>query len=343
MTVTEIGRVSSLVDTEAERAGTTSPASEQRVGLRTTLFAVLRRLAGGVVVLWLTVTAAFVALQLAPGSVVDALLPVEQRTPEAVAALLTEWGLDRPVWEQYLDYLLRLTHGDLGTSYVLHRPVSEVIGTQLGPTVQLALTGLLVALVLAVLLSTVTAGRPRASRIASGVELAVVSIPEFWLGIVLLVVFSFRLGWFPVAGANGLQSLVLPALTLGLGVVGLVSQVLREGVERSLEQPWALSVRARGSSETALRLRHSLRHAALPVTTLLAWLIGGLFGGVIVVEQVFGRPGIGVVALQAAQGRDLPVVLGVALFSAVVYVAVNTLVDLLALVIDPRLRTEARG
>jgi peptide/nickel transport system permease protein len=244
---------------------------------------------------------------------------------------------------QYFSYLGRLLHGDLGTSYQLQRPVTEVIGSQLGSTIALAVSGLLVALVLAVLLAVTTAGRPWASRIANGIELTLVSIPEFWLGIVLLVVFSFRLGWFPVAGANGLRSLVLPAFALGLGLVGLVSQVLREGVERSLEQPYSLSVRARGVSETGLRVRHSLRHASLPVATLLGWIVGGLLGGVIIVEQVFGRPGIGVVALQAAQSRDLPVVLGVALFSALVYVVVNTAVDLLALVIDPRLRSGGRS
>ncbi|GAA4845701.1 ABC transporter permease [Luteimicrobium xylanilyticum] len=309
----------------------------------TTLAAVGRRLVGAVVVLWASVTVAFVALQLAPGSAIDALVPPTQRTPEAVAAVTAEWGLDRPVVQQYVDYLTRLLHGDLGTSYQLHRPVTDVIVSELGPTLQLAAAGLAVALVLAVLLAVSTAGRPWASRIANGVELTVVSVPEFWLGIVLLFVFSFSLGWFPVAGANGLASLVLPATALGLGLVGLVSQVLREGVERSLEQPYTLSVRARGVSETALRVRHSLRHASLPVVTLLGWLVGGLLGGVIIVEQVFGRPGIGVVALQAAQGRDLPVVLGVALLSALVYVVVNTAVDLLALVIDPRLRTGGRA
>jgi peptide/nickel transport system permease protein len=310
---------------------------------RATAAAVVRRVVGAVVVLWATVTVAFVALQLAPGSAADALVPPTQRTPQAMAAVTSEWGLDRPVVAQYFSYLGRLLHGDLGTSYQLQRPVTEVIGSQLGSTIALAVSGLLVALVLAVLLAVTTAGRPWASRIANGIELTLVSIPEFWLGIVLLVVFSFRLGWFPVAGANGLRSLVLPAFALGLGLVGLVSQVLREGVERSLEQPYSLSVRARGVSETGLRVRHSLRHASLPVATLLGWIVGGLLGGVIIVEQVFGRPGIGVVALQAAQSRDLPVVLGVALFSALVYVVVNTAVDLLALVIDPRLRSGGRS
>lgn len=308
-----------------------------------TLGAVARRLVGAVVVLWASVTVAFVALQLAPGSAVDALVPPSQRTPEAIAAVTAEWGLDRPLLQQYTDYLVRLLHGDLGTSYQLQRPVAEVIGSQLGPTVQLALAGLAVALVLALVLAVSTAGRPWASRVAGGVELTVVSVPEFWLGIVLLFVFSFSLGWFPVAGADGLSSLVLPAVALGLGLFGVLSQVLREGVERSLEQPYTLSVRARGVSQTALRVRHSLRHASLPVVTLLGWLVGGLLGGVIVVEQVFGRPGIGVVALQAAQGRDLPVVLGVALLSALVYVVVNTIVDLVSLAIDPRLRTGGRS
>jgi len=321
------------------RAGVGGRARAWRAGLG----AAGRRLLGAVIVLWASLTLAFVALQLAPGSAVEALVPPTQRTPEAIAAVTAEWGLDRPLVQQYLDYLVRLAHGDLGTSYQLQRPVADVIGSQLGPTIQLAAAGLLVAVVLAVVLAVATAGRTWASRVAGGIELAVVSVPEFWLGIVLLFVFSFSLGWFPVAGADGLRSLVLPAVALGLGIFGVLSQVLREGVERSLEQPYTLSVRARGVSETALRVRHSLRHASLPVVTLLGWLVGGLLGGVIIVEQVFGRPGIGVVALQAAQGRDLPIVLGIALLSAFVYVVVNTVVDLLALVIDPRLRTGGRS
>lgn len=310
---------------------------------RTLARAIVRRIVGGLVVLWAAVTAAFFAVHATPGNTADVLIGEGAKSPEARAAITAEWGLDRPLVQQYLDYVGRLLHGDLGTSYVLQRPVSDVVFSQLGPTAELAAAGAAVAVILALIASVASAGRPHARRVASTIELITVSIPEFWLGLVLLAVFSFGLGWFPVAGADGIQSLVLPALALGLGLFGMFAQVMREGIERSLDEPYSLTVRSRGVSDLVLRLRHSVRHASLPVITLAGWTVGGLLGGAIIVEQVFGRPGVGQVALAAAQSKDLPVVLGVALVGAFAYVVVNTIVDILAIVIDPRLRVGTGG
>jgi peptide/nickel transport system permease protein len=329
-----------IADEERTRATESrSAVSSRRVLVR----AIARRLIGGVIVLWAAVTAAFFAVHLTPGNTVDVLIGEGTKSPAARAAITAEWGLDRPLLQQYVDYLGRLLRGDLGTSYVLQRPVSDVVFSQLGPTAQLAATGAVVAVILAVIVSVATAGRPIARRISGTIELITVSIPEFWLGLVLLSVFSFGLGWFPVAGADGFQSLVLPALALGLGLFGMFAQVLREGIERSLDEPYSLTVRSRGVSDLVLRLRHSVRHASLPVITLAGWTVGGLLGGAVIVEQVFGRPGVGQVALAAAQGKDLPVVLGVALVGAFAYVIVNTVVDIVALAIDPRLRVATGG
>jgi peptide/nickel transport system permease protein len=304
--------------------------------------AVARRLAGAVVVLWAAVTAAFLAIHAAPGNTADILLGTTQKSPQAVAAVTAQWHLDRPWYTQYLDYVGGILHGNLGTSYQLNAPVSQVISSQLGPTAQLALAGAVVAVGLALVLSVVTAGRPWPSRIANAVEIVVVSLPEFWLAILLVFGISFRLGWFPVAGAYGFSSLVLPALSLSLGIFGMLSQLLRAGIELSLEEPYSLTARARGVSDLALRLRHSVRHAALPVVHLTGYIVGGLLGGVVIVEQVFSRPGIGQITLSAVGSKDLPVVLGVALLGAFIYVAVSTVVDILALLIDPRLRFATR-
>jgi len=298
---------------------------------------------GAIVVLWAAATAAFAAVHLAPGDTADVLIGSGPKTPAARSAINAEWHLHRPLLTQYFGYLKGAIHGDLGTSYTLHRPVSSVVFSQFGPTAELALSGAAVALVIAFLLAVTTAGRPWPSKIANGFELVLVSIPEFWLALVLLVVFSFKLGWFPVAGGSGLQSLVLPALALGLGVAGMLSQLLREGIARTLEEPYSLTVRSRGVRDLTLRLRHSLRHAAIPVATLTGYLIGLLLGGAVIVEQVFGRPGIGSITLAAVEGKDLPIVLGVALVDAFVYVVVSTLIDLVALIIDPRLRTPSRS
>jgi peptide/nickel transport system permease protein len=224
-------------------------------------------------------------------------------------------------------------------SYVQRQPVLDVIGDQIGSTLVLASLAGGLAVVLALALSTVTVGRSRGLRSTlSTAELVLVSVPVFWSGILLLMVFSFRLGWFPVAGGEGVRSLVLPTITLALPTAGLLSQVLREAMERAIEEPFALTVRARGVSTALLVWRHALRHALLPGMTVAGSLVGGLLGGAVITEQVFGRPGLGSVTLLAVTNKDVPVVLGVVLLAAVVYVAVSTLLDVLYAMVDPRLR-----
>ncbi|MFI7214307.1 ABC transporter permease [Micromonospora maritima] len=301
---------------------------------------VLRRVGSGLVVLWAAATAAYLALLAAPGDTVDAIVGEGADTPQIRAEIISEWGLDRPALVQYLDYLGRLLTGDLGRSYLLQRPVAEVIGEQLAPTLALAVAAAGLGVLLAVPIAVGTAGdrRPWRRRISSGVELLVVSTPSFLIGIVLLTVLSFRFGLFPVAGAQGPGALVLPALTLALPIAGLLAQVLRDGLDRALDEPFVLTARARGVREVAVLTRHALRHASLPAVTLAGWLFGVLLGGAVIVEQVFGRPGLGQVTLSAVTTKDMPVVLAVVTLSAAVYVVVNTVADLTYLIVDPRLR-----
>jgi peptide/nickel transport system permease protein len=304
--------------------------------------AVLKRLGGSVLVLWAAATAAYLALRLAPGDTVDTLVGDGPDSPQIRAAIVADLGLDRPAIVQYLHYLWRLLHGDLGRSYILQRPVTDVIGGQVWPTVKLTLLATVFCVVLALVLAVATTGRARWLRgIVSGVELTVVSAPAFLIGILLLSVFSFRLGWFPVSGDRDASALVLPALALALPLGGLLSQVLREGLERALEEPFALTARARGLTEYAVVGRHALRHALLPTVTLAGTLIGFMLSAAVVVERVFGRPGLGEVATEAVGNKDIPVVLAVVMLAAGVYVALSTLADLAYLLIDPRLRKEA--
>lgn len=318
------------------------PARVRTVGPRKIAAAVGRRLAAAAAVMLGAATTAFVALQLLPGDPVAIVLgPSTMASAEVRAQIRTDLGLDEPVVVRYLSYLGRLLQGDLGESYQLQQPVSALIGDQLMPTVQLALAAIVVAVVLAVASAVVTAGRNRALRAVANVwELVTVSMPSFWLGILLLTALSFRIRIFPVAGDEGFSSLVLPAFTLALPVAGILGQVLREGLEAALEQPFVTTARARGLSQTAVRLRHALRHAAVPLVTLSGWLTGTLLGGAVFVEKVFARPGIGALTLQAVSSRDMPVVMGVVLLSALVFVIISTAVDLLYLAIDPRLRTD---
>ncbi|MFY1584924.1 ABC transporter permease [Micromonospora sp. WMMD734] len=304
------------------------------------LRAVARRVAAGLVVLWAAATTAYLALLAAPGNTVDSIVGDGADTPQIRAQIITEWGLDRPPAVQYLDYLWRLAGGDLGRSYLLQRPVAEVIGEQLAPTATLAVAAAGLGVLLAVVVAVGTTGRRRRwpRRVSSAAELLLVSTPPFLIGIVLLSVLSFRNGLFPVAGDRGPAALALPALTLALPIAGLLAQVLRDGLDRALDEPFVLTARARGTRERTVLLRHALRHALLPAVTLAGWLFGVLLGGAVIVEQVFGRPGLGQVTLSAVTSKDMPVVLAVVTLSAAVYVLVNTAADLTCLLVDPRLR-----
>ncbi|GAA2916676.1 peptide/nickel transport system permease protein [Microbacterium keratanolyticum] len=306
----------------------------------------IRRLGGivvsVVVVLWGAATLAFFALRVIPGDPVDVMLgPLSQVSAQGREALRAELGLDQPVLVQYVTYLGQLLRGDLGESYQLRMPVAEVLGRQLGATLQLTALALLIAVVLALAVAMFARGRTSRGIVAT-VELVVLSSPVFWIGLVLLSVFAFGLGWFPVSGSRNPATLVLPAVTLALPVAALLGQVLRDGIESAERAPFALTVRARGASHARLTARHTLRHGAAGALTLTAYLVGSLLGGAVLVETVFARPGIGRVALAAITNRDLPVVSGVILLSAAAFVLINIMVDLLHPVIDPRLRERTR-
>ena len=317
--------------------------SEQRSGHKPRRHSLLlsriaKRILSGALVLWAAVTLSFISVYLAPGDIVSLLIGEQVRTPEIEAAIRAEWGLNQPLYMQYLHYIWRVLHGDFGRSYLLNTDVTGLILSQLWPTLKLTGLALVVSIVFAVIMAVATAHRRWGRRIAGSVELLLASTPSFWLGIVLLFIFSFTLRWFPVAGDRSFSSLVLPALSLGLAQGAVIAQVLRRGLEDALDEPFALTLRAWGVGNITIRLRHALRHAALPAVTLTGWLIGGLLSGAVITEQVFGRPGLGKITVDAVLGKDLPVVLAVAIFSAFVYVVMSTLVDILYLLIDPRLR-----
>ena len=314
------------------------PAVGRRVGLR-----LLGYLGGMLLVIWGAATAGFLALKLVPGDPVEVMLGVNaQVSDETKAAIREDWGLNDPPLVQYLGYLGRLVRGDLGESYQLRQPVAEVIGAQLPAT--LALTGFAILLALLISLTTAFLVRGRwATRIVSTIELVLVSSPTFWIGLVLIAFFAFRLHWFPVTTNASFASLVLPAITLALPISGILSQVLRQGLVDASRQPFALTARARGLGYPALVARHTLRHAAADGLTLSAYILGTLLGGAVLVETVFGRAGLGRVTLRAVIDRDLPVVLGIIVVIAVAFAVINLLVDLAYERLDPRLRVQGRA
>lgn len=302
----------------------------------------LRRLirhAGGVLlIIWGAATAGFVALKLIPGDPVEVMLGVQSQVSDSVkASIRADWGLNDPVIVQYLGYLGRLVTGDLGRSYQLRQPVVDVITGQLGPT--LALTGLAIVFAFVISLATALFARGRrASGVASVVELVLVSSPTFWIGLVLIAVFGFHLQWFPVTSTQGFAALVLPALTLALPISGIISQVLRQGLESAESQPFVHTARARGLGYARLVANHTLRHAAGDGITLAGYILGSLLGGAVLVETVFGRSGLGRVTLRAVIDRDLPFVLGIIVVIAIAFAVINLLVDVAHERLDPRLR-----
>lgn len=305
---------------------------------------VASKVVGAALVLLGAASAAFLAQTALPGDRATTILNIRagqavQRTPEELAAVTEQFGLDRPLYLQYSDYLAALFRGDLGSSYQQFRPVWDIIAEQLGATLALTATAIVFAWIITVVWVTLTAGRSRGVRAVGELSDTVAAgLPHYWLGIVLLLVFALGLGWFPVIGGAGLTGLLLPALTLAIPLAGFMGQATRAEFERSLEQPFVTTARMRGMGDLQVRLRHVLRHAVLPAVTLSGWALGATISGAVVVETVFTRPGIGKVLVTAVSSRDLPVVTGVVILVALLYVVANLAVDIVHSLIDPRVR-----
>ncbi len=305
----------------------------------------LLRLSGGVFVLWAVASVTFFAIRLIPGDPIEAILggPGSQTSAAALAQVRAEYGLDQPLFLQYLHYLGRLVVGDLGRSYALHDSVVSVIGQNLGGTLLLAVGSLIVASLIALALAAwSTRGGRIAASISSLLEVVAAAVPHFWLAISLILLFSSILGWLPPVSVPGPVGLVLPVLTLALPLSGFLGQVMRESMLDAMASPFALSARARGESESEVFWLHALRHAAIPAIGLVGWAFGALISGAVVVETIFARPGLGRSLLAAVQQRDVPVVIGVVIVVALAYMLVTALTDLADRLIDPRLRGDAR-
>lgn len=321
----------------------TTPAPRRPSVSRRVLLQIGRKVVAAVVVLWGAATVAFFAQTALPGDRATVILNIragqaQVRTAAELAQINAQYGLQRPLIVQYFDYLGGLVRGDFGTSYQQFRPVTAIIGEQLGATVILSLTAILFAWILMVVWVTITAGRgPRIGGIGSTVDVFAAGLPAYWLGIILLLVFALGLRWFPVLSGTGVNGLILPALTLAIPLAGFMAQSTRAEFERSLDQPFVLSARMRGMGDWGIRLRHVLRHAIIPAVTLSGWALGATLSGAVIVESIFNRPGIGSVLVGAVNSQDLPVVVGIVTLVAVVYVVANLLVDIVYTLVDPRM------
>lgn len=299
----------------------------------------VRRLLLALPIAWLVATLVFSLLHVVPGDPVTAMLG-ENAAPGDVATLRSRLGLDRPLLAQYGGFLAGLARGDFGSSLRSGRPVGGLLRERWPATLELAFVSLALALCLALPLGVLAARRTggKADHAASALALVGVSVPAFWLGPVLILAFGIGLDLAPVSGNQSLGSVVLPALTLGLGMAGLLVRMVRVSLREELARPYVLVALARGVGRWRATLRHALRNALPPVITMVALQFGALLAGAVVVETVFSWPGIGRLMVDAIRVRDYPVVQGVVLCVALGYVVANLVADLLCALADPRLR-----
>jgi peptide/nickel transport system permease protein len=303
---------------------------------------ILRRLAQAIPVLLGITLFTFLMSHLTPGDPVVIYSMGKPLSEEREAQIRAQYGLDRPLWEQYRDYMADLLRGDLGNGLHDQRPVWDTIRDAMWPTLQLTIAGLAVAIVLGITLGILAAifHNTWLDSTAMVVALLGVSTPVFYLGLLLLFAFSFQIHLFPATGTGGWQNLVLPALTVGFASAAYIARLVRSSMLEVLRQDYVTTARAKGVRERMVVTSHALKNALIPVVTYFGIQLAGLLTGAVVTEQVFSRPGLGRVAITAITSRDFPLIQGTVLVTAIVYVLVSLLIDLSYVVFDPRIRYE---
>lgn len=301
---------------------------------------ILRRVLIGVPTILGVTVVLFLALRVLPGDPVSAVTAGAPTSAEAQEALRLQFGLDQPLWLQYLKFVGDAFTLDLGTSYASRQPVLTMIGQQIGPTLQLAVAAAAVSAAVGILLGTVAAvWRNRwPDALIRTLSLIGTAMPSFWVGLILLMAFSFTLPIFPATGSGGLRALVLPALALGLSAAGTVTRLVRNSMLELMGETFVDALYAKGLTRRQVVVGHVLRNAIIPTVTIVGLQLGALIAGAVVVETVFARRGIGQMLVQGVSTSDFPVIQGVVLVIAVLYVLINIVVDVSYSVIDPRIR-----
>jgi ABC-type dipeptide/oligopeptide/nickel transport system permease component len=281
----------------------------------------------------------FSIMKLVPGDVAQVIAGLDG-TAEDVALIRRELGLDRPAPEQYLTFLVRSLQGDFGRSAVTKRPVIEEISSRVGPTAELALAAFSIAIVLGLVTGVVSATKRYTvwDNVATLISLIGVSMPVFWLGLMLVLLFSVTLGWLPSSGAGTFAQLIMPALALGSSSTAIIARQTRSGMLEVLNQDYVRTARAKGLTERVVLVRHALKNALIPTITVAGLQVGFLMGGSVLAETVFARPGLGRLLVDSIARRDIPVVQTTIMLLSVTFVFVNLLVDLLYVKLDPRIQ-----
>lgn len=299
----------------------------------------LRRLVFSAFAIWAVATIVFGLLQLS-GDPVAVIMAGSFGTPEYVAKLRRELGLDLPIHEQYLRFLAGALHGDLGRSLRWNQPALPLVIERLPATFQLALAATLFAVALAVPAGILSATRPRslASRSAMLLAFAGQCIPLFWLGIMLVLLLSVNLRLLPPGGRDGLDSLILPAITLGMYPMARIARLTRSSMLDVMTEPYVVTARSKGLREGIVLYRHALKNAAIPIVTIIGLQLGSMLGGAVITETIFAWPGVGSLTIQAIYNRDLPLVQAAVVVVSVLFIVVNLAVDVTYAYLDPKIR-----
>jgi peptide/nickel transport system permease protein len=298
-----------------------------------------RRILGLIPVLWGVITIVFLIIHLVPGDPAKMMLG-DTALPSDVEALRESLGLNKPLINQYVGFFAGLFRGNLGKSFNTGQPVLKALIERFPNTLILAIASLFVAVVIGILGGIITAAKSNTIIDSTGLMFSLigVSMPAFLLGPILILVFSVKLGIFPVSGSGSLKHLVLPSLSLGFALSAIVLRMTRASMLEVLSKDYIRTARAIGISEKKILIKHALRNAIIPVVTIIGLQFGALLGGVIIVEIIFSWPGIGQLLIPAIMRRDYPLVQGCILFISVVYIFVNFIVDIIYAYIDPRIR-----
>ncbi|MBJ6360556.1 ABC transporter permease [Paenibacillus sp. GCM10012307] len=301
---------------------------------------IVTRLLTSIMVVFGALVLVFVIVYLLPGDPALSILDPSTATQEEIDLLRKQLGTDLPFYQQFANYAKDMLNGDFGKSLLNDEPVLSKIWTHAPATLLLAFTSTLIAAVIGIWLGVLSAiHRDRwIDIVARLVGLFGISMPTFWSGILLILLFSVTLGWLPAMGSDGWQTLVLPALSLGIVGSGFVVRLVRNSMLEVINEQFIVTLRAKGLPQRLVMYRHALRNALIPALTIIGVLSGELMAGTVVIETVFSRQGIGRIISDALMSKDLPVIQGVIFFSAIVYVLINMLVDLSYSMIDPRVR-----
>lgn len=301
----------------------------------------IRRILAAIPVLLGVSLIVFLMIHLIPGDPVQHILG-EFASPERVAELRNQLGLNDPLPIQYLKFLSKAIRGDLGRSLISNVPVVDEIARAFPVTIQLAIYSIIVSSLFGLLAGIIAAVRHNTfwDQLAMIGALFGISTPSFWLALILMMIFAYNLGWFPISGYSGLSSLVLPTVVLAALSAGSIARITRSSMLEVLGQDYIRTARAKGLDEETVVLKHSLKNAMIPVVTLVGLQFGSLLAGAIITETVFALPGLGRLAVQAITTRDFPMIQGVTLFVATLFVLTNLIVDLMYGLIDPRIRLQ---